>query len=486
MNEVASMRDMMIDRWKYVATLLLAGGALACGSNQGDQGVVARVGSYTLTIDEMVDLLADEERLAADAGVVESLAQLWIDYTLLAEAAARDTMFSGLDLEPLVMQQVTQQMVFQLRDSVIQVDTFVTDDELRDRYESDPPRMEVRARHIMMQLPIGATQAQRDSVRTALGDVRDRLEAGASFEDVARRVSQDPGTAASGGDLGYFQRGEMVAPFEQAAFALEEGEISDVVQTPMGFHLIRVEDRRVRDFGEVSAQYRREVQGRMVQEAESVFVTALVDDASPELQEGARDVVREIAASPRAELSGRARRRALVGWAGGEITVGDVQQVLRIESAALRNQLAAASDEAIDDFLESLARRDLLVRHAESEGLRPPRDSIDALADDARAQLRSAARRLGLLDLDRAPGEDLEVAVSRAVEEALADNLSGATQVVPLGLVGFQLRDGRATTVAEAAVGQVIIDVAAIRANRSLSPVEEAIGAGAPLDSTAR
>ena len=480
------MRGTMTDGWKRLTTLLLAGGALACGSEQRDEDLVARVGPYTLTVDEMVDLLADEERLAADASVVESIAQLWIDYTLLAEAAARDTMFSDLDFEPLVMQQVNQQMVFQLRDSVIQVDTFVTDDELRERYESDPPRMEVRARHIMMQVPIGATQAQRDSVRSALADVRARIEGGASFEAVARQVSQDPGTAASGGDLGYFQRGEMVAPFEQAAFALDEGEVSDVVQTPMGYHLIRVEDRRVRDFGEISAQYRREVQGRMVQEAESVFVTALVDDAGPEQQEGAGDIVREIAANPSAQLSGRAQRRALVEWAGGEITVGDIQEVLRIESAALRNQLAGASDEAIDDFLESVARRELLVRHAEAEGLRPPRDSIDALANDARAQLRGAARRLGLLDLDRAPGEELEVAVSRAVEAALADNLSGATQVVPLGLMGFQLRDGRATTVREAGVGQVIIEVAAIRANRSLSPAEESIGAGAPADTTAR
>lgn len=450
--------------------------AAACAAQDDPTDVVARVDDYVFAVDDAVDLLADEERLAADAGVVRSLADLWIDYTLLAHAAARDTMFPGLDMEPLVMRQVDQVMVFQLRDSMIQVDTFVTDDELRQRYEAEAPAVEMRARHIMFQLPVEATTAQRDSVAEALGVVRERIMAGSDFATIARQVSQDPGTSSLGGDLGFFGRGQLVAPFEEAVFALEPGEVSDVVETPMGLHLIRLEERRVQNFEQIAASYRTQVQGRMLAEAESVFVAGLVDRVGPVPVDEAAEIVREIADNPGARLAGRAGRRPLVEWDGGALSVADFQQVMRLEAPQLRQQLFVSSDEEIDAFLRGLARRDLLIEAAVSNGLRPPADSIARLVSDAKVQLRSATRMLGLLSLDRAPGEDLDIAVARAVKEALEGNLTGATQVVPLGLVGFQLRDGRSITLQETGIGQVILEVARIRSTRSLSPIEQTLG----------
>jgi parvulin-like peptidyl-prolyl isomerase len=250
---------------RAIAAVGAAAAVAACASEASDEGVVARVGPYRLMVDQAVELLVDQENLAAEARVVESLAELWIDYTLLAEAVYRDSLFSDLDLEPLVMQQVAQAMVFQLRDSVIQVDTFITEDELRVRYEAEAPAVEVRARHIMLQPPLQASQAQQDSVREVLAGLRERILGGESFEALAGQFSQDPGSARNGGDLGYFGRGDMVAPFEEAALALQPGEVSDVVTTPMGFHLIRLDERRVRGFEDVAAQYRLQVQARMVQ-----------------------------------------------------------------------------------------------------------------------------------------------------------------------------------------------------------------------------
>ena len=455
-----------------LASLSAAVVVAACGSEASDEGVVARVGPYRFTVDQAVELLVDQENLAAESRVVESLAELWIDYTLLADAAADDSTFSQLDLEPLVMQQVSQAMVFQLRDSMIQVDTFITEDELRERYEAEAPAVEVRARHIMLQMPLQATAAQRDSVRSILVALRQRALGGESFAALAQEYSQDPGTSFNGGDLGYFGRGDMVAPFEEAVLALEPGGISDVVVTPMGLHLIRLEDRRVRGFADLAPQYRRQVQGRMVQEAESVFVAALLERVDPVIPEGAFDILREIAGTPGARLSGRAERRALIEWDGGGVSVSDARQLIQLESAQLRTQIADGSDEDLDAFLQSLARRELLIRAAEAEGLRPERDSVDVLVDDARAQLREATRMLGLLKLDQAPGEAREVAVSRAVEGALTNILSGATQVVPLGMVGFQLREGQSSAILDIGVGEVIVGVAQIRTARQLSPIE--------------
>lgn len=465
---------MKIRRWTRPSAALAAALALgACGGEPSDEGIVARVDDYELTVDEAVELLVDEERLPTEAAVVESLAELWIDYTLLAEAVAEDSTFSDLDVEPLVMRQVGQMMVFQLRDSVMQVDTFITDQELQALYEEESPEVELRASHIMLRPPVGADQAAVDSVRAELEELRQRILAGGDFAALARQHSQDPGSAAAGGDLGFFGRGDMVAAFEQAALALEPGEVSGVVRTPMGLHIIRLDERRMREFDEVAPRFRSQVQARMVQEAESVFVSGLVDRASPEVTEDAAEIVRELAANPAAGLTGRAAGRDVVEWDGGSITVGEVKELLQLESPTLRQQVAEGGDQLIDDFLQSLARRELLIEEAEAAGLRPARDSIAVLVDDAREQLRDAARRLGLMELDQAPGEDREIAIQRAVNEALASNLSGATQVVPLGLVGFQLRRGRSATTVGDGVGEVIVEIARIRAARQLAPAED-------------
>lgn len=468
------------------AVLIVGLVTAACGGEETNEGLVARVDDYTLSVDDAVNLLVDEERLAADASIVEALADLWVNYTLLAEVTASDSTYALLDFEPIVLRQAQQVMVFQLRDSVIQVDTFVTEAELRARYEAEEPAVELRARHIMFQLPIGVTPSQRDSVAEALAAVRERVLGGENFELLARQLSQDPGTALNGGDLGTFGRGDMVAPFEEAALALRPGQVSDVVETPMGLHLIRLEERRVRGFEEAAPVYRRQVQTRMVQEAESVFVAGLYDRAAPELTDGAVEIVRELSENPGASVSGRAARRPLIEWDGGSVTVGDLRTIIRLESPTLPMQLAESDEPQVEEFLRSLARRELLIRSAESEGLRPERDSIDAMIEEAAGQLRTAARVLGFFDLDQAPGEAVEVAVARAVEEALVDNLSGATQVVPLGLIGFQLRDGRSTAIFESGLGQVVLDVARIRAARQLSPVEDALATPTIPDSAGR
>jgi hypothetical protein len=475
----------MTKRSRALACLALSVLALACGREADDAGLVARAGDYELTVDDAVSLLVDEESLPGQATVVRSLAELWADYILLAEAVAEDSTFANVDFGGLIQPLLDQMMVLDLRDSVIQLDTSITQDELERLYAEDASTVQLRARHILLTYPPQATQAQRDSVRAELEGIRARVLAGTSFEQMARTYSQDPGTASAGGDLGYFGRGDMVAPFEEAAMQLEPGQISDVVQSPLGLHLIQLVDRRVPSFSDVSEDFRQFVLAQRNATAESTFVADLEERASPTVAEGAVGVARELARSPDTRLAGRAADRPLVQWDGGAFTAGELLTLLRAEQPALRDEVIRGTDEDLEGFLLAQARRELLVQEAHRAGLDPTPARIDSMETEARSQLRAAARSIGLMSLDQAPGEPRERAIARAAREALADNLSGATRIVPLGLVGFQLREGVPIVIYDAGIGDVLIQVATARASRSPSAVEESFGA-APADSAAR
>lgn len=151
----------------------------------------------------------------------------------------------------------------------------VPEDELRRRYDGHQASYGVpeqrRARHILLPLAEDAGADTVEAVTARARDLAERIRAGGSFEELAREHSADPGSAQQGGDLGFFGRGTMVEPFEEAVFRMRVGEVSDPVRSPFGLHVIRLEEVRaatVRPFEEVREDILREVQR---ERAEPVF-----------------------------------------------------------------------------------------------------------------------------------------------------------------------------------------------------------------------
>lgn len=144
-------------------------------------------------------------------------------------------------------------------------------EEQAERFVSEEQR---RARHILLQVPPDATTEAEAEIKAEIETLRERLLAGESFEELAKAHSDDPGSGRQGGDLGMVPRGIMVAPFEEALFAIEEGVVSEPVRTRFGFHIIRVDEiipQTVRPFEEV----RDELLGdHRNNQAESLFYDA--------------------------------------------------------------------------------------------------------------------------------------------------------------------------------------------------------------------
>jgi len=123
----------------------------------------------------------------------------------------------------------------------------VSDAEVHSFYSGNPEKMRtpevVQARHILLKLPSDADDAARRAARQKLTGILAQARNGVDFGTLAQQYSEDT-SAAQGGDLGYFSRGHMVKPFEEAVFALQPGQLSDIVETTFGLHLIKLEDHR--------------------------------------------------------------------------------------------------------------------------------------------------------------------------------------------------------------------------------------------------
>ncbi len=123
----------------------------------------------------------------------------------------------------------------------------VTDEEVRAFYDDNPDRFvakdSVRARHIILRSSPDDTEEDQKNKRERLEDLQRRVLAGENFAELAQANSEGP-SAPRGGDLGYFSRADMVTEFSDVAFALQPGEVSGVVETSFGYHIIKVEDRR--------------------------------------------------------------------------------------------------------------------------------------------------------------------------------------------------------------------------------------------------
>ncbi len=131
--------------------------------------------------------------------------------------------------------------------STLVLDVQVTDEEMQAFYESNPSLFQspeqIQARHILIKVAPEAEESVKKEALQKIKDVQKKIKAGEDFAALAQAHSEGP-SSVKGGDLGFFRRGQMVKSFEEAAFSLQKGEVSDVVETRFGYHLIKVTERR--------------------------------------------------------------------------------------------------------------------------------------------------------------------------------------------------------------------------------------------------
>jgi len=136
----------------------------------------------------------------------------------------------------------------------------------------------VRASHILIQVPKDADAATKAKAKAKAQDVLKQARAGKDFAQLAKDNSQDPGSAPSGGDLGFFGRGQMVPQFDAAAFTQKPGVVGDIVESDFGFHIIKVVEKlpaSVVPFETAKPQIEQYLQNQAREQQTTAFVNGL-------------------------------------------------------------------------------------------------------------------------------------------------------------------------------------------------------------------
>jgi len=153
----------------------------------------------------------------------------------------------GMSLDDLRKETRSELAVSKMVESVVAPQIKIEESEVKDFYDKNPDQFQqpesYRASHILIRVDAGAPDAQKKEARAKAEGLLTQVQAGGDFAQLAKDNSQD-GSASNGGDLNYFRKGQMVEPFQKAVEALKVGEVSGVVETQFGYHIIKLTDRK--------------------------------------------------------------------------------------------------------------------------------------------------------------------------------------------------------------------------------------------------
>ncbi len=267
--------NLLRPRVQFQALLLAVLPLLSGGANAADAALMQGANVRITTADVHAELQrmtpeARAQMLGQSPALQHLIDRLYLRRAFAAQAEGTDLLkdpqiqYQLLTAREIIMAEAHANRVT----TAAKPDSAAVDKLAQDIYKAEPARFEIpaetRARHILIQ---GATPESRAKAEKLLAE----LKAGANFEELAKAHSADPGSAAKGGDLGFFSKGRMVKPFEDALNTLQKsGDLSNVVQSNFGFHIIRLEERKpvgIKPYSEVRDSLHAEVIDKALKKA---------------------------------------------------------------------------------------------------------------------------------------------------------------------------------------------------------------------------
>ena len=447
--------------------------------------VIARANDQTLSVERVAGWAGSSKQVPLEALALSRLSHVWVDYALFAQALAagkdlRDSATMTAAMWPIVSQLKWERLHDRL---VSQGD--LTPQQVDSVYAAGQLRI---FQHILVQVPPHSTpDVEAQKRRKAEQLLPQARSAGTRFGQLASANSDDPGSKVQGGTLGLTARGQFVPAFEDAAWQLKPGEVSAVVKSPFGFHIIRRPP-----LAEVRESFRSGVQERIAGRTDSLYLDSLAIKKKIEPVSRAPEYVR--AAMQDLEAA-RTSNRVLVDYRGGSLRVRNLVRWLSALDPQVAQSLPQASDDQIKQFLKAIAQRDLLIQQADSaKVMLTPQDwqQIRAEHDSAIMMLGSILNISPQMLRDSASSQEERTNIAMARVNDYVDRvLQGRARFFPVPpFLGETLREKARWSVDEAGVRRAVERAQEIRtaadSSRTNAPRMMPAPGPAPIDTSRR
>lgn len=265
------------------------------GYTQNSDPVIARAGDYLFRQSDFMRLMSYspaslQEQLSANPQQMEQLVRRIMQHKIIAGMAKKEGFENKAEVKEQLQYVVDEFLAREYLTQSVAEKVVVAEDDARRYYEKNLDKFavpeEVQARHILVRVPFGGSDVEKREAKEKATNILEWLRKGEKFETLAARYSEDPNSKDNGGELGYFPRGKMPKAFDSAAFSLKPGEISDIVETDHGYHIINVENRieaRLKSFEEVKSPLIVRLRGDLVRSSVEEFVRKAEKDAGLEI-----------------------------------------------------------------------------------------------------------------------------------------------------------------------------------------------------------
>jgi hypothetical protein len=420
--------------------------------------VVAKAAGQELTITRLATLMgASKAPLRKE--VANAIVDAWVNYHLVGQAGANDDSLKDVKKVDEAMWAIYANIkAKKWYDQVSK--TWKTPDSASAEAAYTNGSL-LAASHILLLTNKDTTAAGRAAVRRKIDALRSQITS-ANFADMAKKNSEDPVSGARGGSLGVFARGAMVPSFDSAVAALKPGEISSVVQTQYGYHIIRRPA-----FSEVKNEFIQAMQAGGMQAAESTYLAGVESSAKVELKPGTAATVRAVVEAPD---SHRSDKTVLATSSIGKFTAADLARWMETfpPQAQIVERVKSAPDSMIPTFVKNFVRNELVIHSADSAKMGPDTAQVSQVRKLFLESLTNAWTALGVDPKSLAAAakskSEREKQAAERVEQYIDKLLKQEAQYVDVTTpVQNVLRDKYDYTIKPETLDQALLEAAKIR-----------------------